>query len=240
MAITIDFQWERDEAGYDLIPAERPDSLASIMLDSAEGQLSPWPGQSCPYPPRLSPARIARRGGKLVTYRPLGKIELNRLFHVFAATARSETGLLDFVTRFGPLTKLGHYQGPLKAGEDVRVGLFWAGFMDDLLRCKPAERIKYFRKQGQDGMQCTSAKISVTVNETTGQPQLQLKVDTLLDALLLQFGEALSTGHNLRRCDYCGQWFEVGAGTTRRADAKFCSDEHRIAFNSRRRSNRPA
>jgi len=31
-------------------------------------------------------------------------------------------------------------------------------------------------------------------------------------------------------------FFEAGRGTGRRLDAKFCSDEHRIAFNSLKRS----
>jgi hypothetical protein len=59
---------------------------------------------------------------------------------------------------------------------------------------------------------------------------------SLRSALWLQFGQAMMRGVQLRTCLRCGDWFEVGAGTGRRADAKFCSDEHRVAFNSLKRS----
>jgi len=42
---------------------------------------------------------------------------------------------------------------------------------------------------------------------------------------------------NKRACAHCGAMFEAGRGAGRRADAKFCSDEHRVAFNSLKRSN---
>ena len=58
----------------------------------------------------------------------------------------------------------------------------------------------------------------------------------LLDALWLQLGQALTVSAKIRQCEHCGNWFEAGRGTGRRLDAKFCSDEHRIAFNSLKRS----
>ena len=39
-----------------------------------------------------------------------------------------------------------------------------------------------------------------------------------------------------RQCGYCLNWFEAGVGTGRRADARYCSNEHQILFNSRKRS----
>lgn len=37
-----------------------------------------------------------------------------------------------------------------------------------------------------------------------------------------------------RRCLYCNEIFDVGSGA-RRSDSKFCSDQHRIDFNSEKR-----
>jgi len=64
----------------------------------------------------------------------------------------------------------------------------------------------------------------------------ELRPATLLDALWLQLGQALTSDVQFRQCERCGILFEAGRGTGRRLDAKFCSDEHRIAFNSLKRS----
>ena len=59
---------------------------------------------------------------------------------------------------------------------------------------------------------------------------------TLLDGLWLQLGQAVTRGVHIRVCAHCGNLFETGIGTGRRLDARFCCDEHRIAFNSPKRS----
>jgi hypothetical protein len=59
---------------------------------------------------------------------------------------------------------------------------------------------------------------------------------TLLDGLWLQCGQAISRGAEIRDCAQCGVWFEAGRGSGRRAGAKFCSEEHKIAFHSHKRS----
>jgi len=61
---------------------------------------------------------------------------------------------------------------------------------------------------------------------------------TLLDAVWLQFGQALASNAQLRQCDHCGKWFEAGIGTGRRADAKFCSSECQIEHKSLQRSRK--
>jgi hypothetical protein len=67
---------------------------------------------------------------------------------------------------------------------------------------------------------------------------LDFRVDpgNFLEALRLQLFQKLSGQAHLRSCAYCAHWFEVGPGTGRRLDAKFCTDRHRILFNSLKRS----
>ncbi len=65
---------------------------------------------------------------------------------------------------------------------------------------------------------------------------MQMTVGDLLAALWVQVGQSIGSGAIIRRCQQCGELFEVGLGTGRRQDAKFCSDKHRIAFNSLKRS----
>jgi len=40
----------------------------------------------------------------------------------------------------------------------------------------------------------------------------------------------------IKQCLHCGVRFEAGRGAGRRADAKFCSEEHKIAYHSLARS----
>jgi hypothetical protein len=67
---------------------------------------------------------------------------------------------------------------------------------------------------------------------------LDIQVDPgdLLQALRFQLFLKLTGNANLRSCRHCGQWFEVGPGTGRRLDAKFCTDKHRIFANSAKRT----
>jgi hypothetical protein len=45
-----------------------------------------------------------------------------------------------------------------------------------------------------------------------------------------------ASGLAKHECLKCGETFLSGAGTGRRLDAKFCSDAHRIAYNSFKRT----
>lgn len=65
--------------------------------------------------------------------------------------------------------------------------------------------------------------------------ELRVSPGDFSDALRFQLFQKL-TGADIRSCEHCGEWFEVGAGTGRRKDAKFCSDQHRILANSAKRS----
>lgn len=60
--------------------------------------------------------------------------------------------------------------------------------------------------------------------------------NSLLDALWLQLAGNISGGAIYRKCARCENMFETGPKTGRRAGSKFCSDTHKIEFNSRKRS----
>jgi hypothetical protein len=66
--------------------------------------------------------------------------------------------------------------------------------------------------------------------------QLEITAETLLSALWWQLARKLSGETKIRECKHCGTWFEVGAGTGRRADAEFCRPEHKARFFSLARS----
>lgn len=78
-----------------------------------------------------------------------------------------------------------------------------------------------------------AADLSVRLREAPGGGyMLEMIPTSLWSALRLQFAQTAASGTKIRACDHCGTWFEVGQGTTRRADAKFCSDICRTRFHN--------
>jgi hypothetical protein len=184
------------------------------------------------------PQRVVRKGGKL---EPCRSLEIADLYLIFASkTTTTPEGVLDFVERYGALTLNGN---DASEGEKVdgKGGIIpYAFWMRSLL---DAHRRRQAPPWGNlpsppGGSVSSTIKIGVRAvwNPEIKALQWQLRPVTLLDGLWLQFGQALMRNAQLRVCEHCGAWFEAGAGTGRRLDAKFCSDEHRVTFNSLKRS----
>lgn len=154
-------------------------------------------------------------------------------FRIFASIATSDAGLLDFVERFGPLTWDGL---DATRGDIVVLVMDNARAMRELL-VAAAEGHPPSSDGGPVYIGSNSTvRAGVVWDPATKSPRWHFRPNTLLDALWLQFGQAISRGAQLHACQHCGTWFEAGAGTGRRADARFCSDDHRITFNSLKRS----
>jgi hypothetical protein len=88
---------------------------------------------------------------------------------------------------------------------------------------------------GEQGHGWSRLDVALAFNPMTGRPQFKFRPPSLVNALAFEMGEFLTRDAQLRECQRCGAWFESGPGTGRRADAKFCCDDHRIAFNSLKR-----
>jgi len=170
--------------------------------------------------------RIVRNGRTrdLELSRPLDSPDT---FRIFATTATTPEGLLKFVQRFGPLTFLGNDQGEL-VGDVTRRAVI----MQDTLKWLSAHP----RRKPPDLGWSANCAAWLRWDPQAKNLRWQLHPSTLLDGLWLQFAQAVTRGVHIRSCAHCGDLFEAGLGTGRRLDAKFCSDEHRIAFNSLKRS----
>ena len=222
--LSIDFEWSVDEAGYDWVPdgpvdgpADPNEELSGIELLSAIGG----------KPIRAD--RIRRRGGKLRTYRPFEGID-RMLFRNFASQARNPDGLLEFVRQFGPMTQEGN-----RGGEPADIGLGAAAGMAELLQVHSGKPGNWFSSYARKELYWSRMDVKIARNPMTGRPQFRFIPATFLNALWLELGQFLTSEAQLRNCRQCGVWFPTGPGTGRRADAKFCSDDHRIIFNSLKR-----
>ncbi len=171
--------------------------------------------------------RIGRSRGRLEQYRPLRDHE--NLFGHFANVRQSPEAMLEFVGKFGPLTLEG--MSKLR-GEDIARTLEDARIMGDILRA--AERRQFSVTRSKEPK---SVCLNIRVGEPGSlEPLLKLEPRTLLDAIWLQLDHALSGDNVVRRCIHCQTWFPAGGDSGRRKDAKFCSDEHRVLYNSLKRT----
>jgi hypothetical protein len=221
MAIDIDFEWSIDGKGY-----------------------------------RLDSGRIIGNGGPKRRYRLK---EFPTLYLIFAKTPQTPEGLLGFVSRFGRLSR-DKIKEPDKqidednilVGDDVRKVLPHVEMISMVLGLKghtgkweggPFEYDMPRSRNLPRGLRVSGGipllgklTASLAPDPATGVFKLKLTPPTLLDAIWLQLSQAITSNANLRQCRHCDGWFEAGAASGRRADAKFCSDVCRVEFNSRKRS----
>jgi hypothetical protein len=138
-------------------------------------------------------------------------LEMPNLVGEFIKMATSEAGVLEFVRMYGPLTHSGH-RGKGEVVPEI------------------IDQAKYMARYGSKGLNQLKAWI------VADQDGLRLKVrpTCLLDALWLQLAQ---TNTQSKVCPFCHEPFLVSVGVGRKS--KFCRDEHRIKYNSLRRSRRP-
>jgi hypothetical protein len=217
-AFAIEFQWAVDEAGYDWVPGS-PSSIAAN---------------------RQIPAQIVPRSGMLRAIHPL-EAAGGELHRIFASTVGNPEALLDFICRFGPLTA----DGNRAHGEDAIIGLAGAETMARWLAAYAGAPEDYRKTLGPEDNRKTYGdgflgwvNAYLALNPVTRRPQLRFLPVCLIDAMLLEFGRVVTSDAQLRQCVQCGIWFETGPGTGRRADAKFCSDSHRISYSSLKRTQK--
>lgn len=218
--LLIDFEWWRDAKGYRMADSERPELEPALEYHPLGIRVL-----------SSKPLRVYRLGGELKPYRPLDRFA--SLFKQFADGAKSPAGLLDFIVKFGPLTEDGLDE---TFGEPVQGIIAHAETMNDFLHYASGDRKRLSWLIGSQVNPLSEVEVGLVLDPTTQVPKLRLSPHSLLDALWMQLGQSLSGGTNIRQCQHCGAWFETGPGTGRRLDAKFCSDEHRITFNSLKRS----
>jgi hypothetical protein len=224
MILSIDFEWSVDETGYEWIPGGPADGSVD-----PDGELSGFELLSVIGRKPIREDRIRRRGGKLRTYRPFDLID-RMLFRTFPSRATNLDGLLDFVSQYGPMTQEGNHDG-----EPASIGLTAAASMAELLRVYSENPGDWFFRYARSELYWSRVDVKLAYNPMTGRPQFRFVPATFINALWLELGQSLTSEAQLRNCKRCGVWFPTGPGTGRRADAKFCSDDHRIIFNSLKR-----
>ena len=177
--IAIEFEWARDPKGYRLAETGRPKML------------------------RIVRSGTGNKPEDLLLFRPLAS---DLLFKIFANLATTPDGLLEFVRRFGPLTWEGWDE---TKGEPVNWVMRDADHMRQVLRFWDGGQ-KQPHLLGPPPSTGPSRALDAMVvwDPATKALKWEFRPKTLLDALWLQLGQALTTGAQIRQCEHCGDWFE--------------------------------
>jgi len=176
---------------------------------------------------------------------------------IFAKTAGTPEGALNFVWRYGPVTALtpviaDRVEAITKSARDMnrfigaiqtepRANTGASGGRDGpiVAGIRPVRDIEAPRSEKLRDALLPASLVSIDLafiwDPAKRAPTWSFRPNNLNAALWLQFGQAMMRGQ-LCLCPHCGDWFETGFGTGRRKDARFCCDEHRVAFNSLKRS----
>ena len=244
----ISLEWWRDALGYRIEEATPPPELPRNMLRTLlAGYPEFTPGVTLPELWRASrpadlgnPERIVPNGGTRTPYRPSETIDL--IFCEFVSTDPTAEGLRDFMNRFGPLTRPG--LDP-EVGEPVKDATEFLAFLTEFIDAW-GEETKSVRKRalakvlGTDGLRVAGVEVRLVFDERTQAPRTQQVALDLETALFLRLFDVLLSDTVLRRCKHCNALFTAGLGTDRHLNARFCSDEHRILFNSLKRTPKAA
>jgi hypothetical protein len=219
---SYDFIWASDTEGYH-IPGNVNLNARDTILDGK---------------------RIVRNGGMLQRYQPASiPTILDRFLSV-----HTPADMLNFAKRYGPLTQSGFYcaaseddfLGPdqlswqSEEGEPLDLGLGHAGWFRDVLqrKGKPNQVARTF-----DKLRLEKYQVRIEADKKSGI-KLRYFPEDLLDFLILNLAHVVLALPTYSRCLMCGEFFKKGVGTNRRVDAQFCTDQHRIDFNSQKRTIR--
>jgi hypothetical protein len=209
--LLIGFAWSRVSKGFRIEPAKASRLTTIIRPDT--------------------PERLVPLGDKAGSYRPLEQFET--LYAIFAKVSKARE-LIDFANKFGPLTKDGYGRG-----DNVEMILEDAGTMRRVLTAlsKDNDHARVLRKAGVARLSLGNpVDVAVVPDQDTGRIKLSFQPRSLLDGLWLQMASAIGSGAVVRGCRLCGEWFEAGPGTDRRADAQFCCPSHKTDHFSLQRS----
>jgi hypothetical protein len=173
---------------------------------------------------------VVRNGKRNDNFEVLEPLNNKALYGAFSNDVVKAEDVLKFVQSYGPLTDQGNDQG-----DEVHYVLWHVERMRDLLKLMSARR-RTASPAKAFGLPLMPLFAGISWDPKTHLPRWVMQPHTLLDGLWLQFGQAITRGARIQTCRLCGEWFEVGYPTGRRLDSKFCRDEHRVQYNSLKRS----
>lgn len=180
----------------------------------------------------LKEAALKRRGGRLITRDPFASNP--DLYRRFASASATPKFIAEFMSRYGPLSADVHKADGAPANKFIAA----AKMMATIILDQDSGRRHLQNVTRGKGIKISKLDAVLRHSESENRLVLVLTPPSLLEGLWLQLAMAVTAGATFRTCRHCGGAFPVGAGTGRRLDAAYCSDEHRVMFHNSARARR--
>lgn len=195
----VNFDWERDPAGYEFRDEHRPPIAGTLAITGAP--------VSTTIIGRGDDLRVLRgRSGKAQTIRPL---DGNRaLFVELAEAGIGEAGAIAFANEFGLL-----YRGHPVTMDDWPM---------TVLNMSASRRYARNRKKFRDSWNANAGQVARAHMRLGPDLEIRLVPDSLVSAAYLQLALHVAKGGQLHACAKCGKPFVTGTGTSKRKTKKYC------------------
>ena len=108
------------------------------------------------------------------------------LFRLFSKLATTPQGLLEFVTRFGPMVPDGNREG----GEDALLGLGAAQVCQNYLTITRRTNAAAFCELVSKDSAGQGSNVALAFNPKTGRPYFKFKPPSLHNALWIEVGDS--------------------------------------------------
>jgi hypothetical protein len=206
----FDFEWPRDEAGYQIDSSKprkrkREVTLLDEVADTAQF--------------------IKSVGGPTTKIRPLDHFP--NLFLKFASTPKTTEAISEFAGKFGLL------RGIKRESIDS-----WYSAIDNFKTAVSYQKDGFWGLATGSLEAAMPKSFSAVLSRREGNklPSLLIRPTTLYAAMWLQYAFWVSApGVQYRSCDWCSEPFLYGPGTGRRSSARYCQPKCQKAHSYDRR-----
>lgn len=266
MPSLIWFEWEKCPDGYS-VEVLKPDYVRKVGNEElrylakeeapkwVKDNIEDWMFLEGNYGFEIGDQFLIPKSQNIMKFQPIDGSR-SGLFLELSECSNSVSKLVEFVTKYGLLTRAG-YDSHSKidlAGlhvQDIQnVARKFSYYVEVWEEAKATDSFgnltRLFNREylpddkyRDYSPYMTNGALNMRLNnhgQSASPPSFALVPDSLFSALWLQFAQAVTINLQLRRCVTCPTWFAFGTGTNRRKSAHYCSDKCRKAAHRRQKA----
>jgi hypothetical protein len=195
----LKISWERDIDGYEL---------------TSRGEID----ESIPG----SGYRITPKGGLIESYNPL---KIDGLYRRLADSKLTPEAAIEFTNRYGFLTDTREIYRLKDKPPYLLLEIFYATVPKYRQLVKLIDKRKWnaIVRQINAFAGFGAMRVGAEIDNDTNLPTLRFSPNSLLSVMDLQIILDVTGGVQLRKCEFCPNWFKFGPGTGKRETAVYCS-----------------
>jgi hypothetical protein len=195
----VKISWERDIDGYEL---------------TSRGEIS----ESIPG----SGYKITPKGGSIDSYNPL---KIDGLYRRLADSKLTPEAAIEFTNRYGFLinTRDIYPFKDIPPGQSLTIFYVEVRKYRRLVKLIDKGKWNAIVRQINTIAGFGAMRVGAEIDRDTNLPTLRFSPNSLLSVMDLQIILDVTGGVQLKKCEFCPNWFKFGPGTGKRETAIYCS-----------------